>query len=559
MIERSLQASSRPKDWRDYAAFLLLVVTMMVVTFTRLPLGVCFGDAGGLQLAATTLGITHPPGYPGYAALGYLYTLVPGISPAFQVTTIYWVAGLSAMTLGVWMQVRLGVNHGVAVAVMLLWMIHGRVFPNLVGPEVYMLSLTLVVAATYALMKFADGRRKRSLALAAFLFGFALANRPPVALLLPFVLAGWWMAHRRSNPTWRESVRSLGLATGCALIPVLFSFAYVWVRDTPATPYNYIDQYNHEFNILPQSDEGLSAKFERAWWHLSGAQFRSSMGNSVTGVTAKLRWVWDSVIDCGWWASTLGAMLVGFGAVVAFRRSVTGFLMMLGMIVQSLVFVCLYRVYGQAADLLPLLFASAVLGGVAISYPIGQQRRWVGLVIAVGASAAVLYTASQRTPDAGPRDAQQYLIDIDMPSLPRNAVICTMWETATPLWYAQHVLSSRDDILIINAAPTNWLRLIQPHRARPIFMTEHREISGEYDVVPFRNLFRLVPKAKSGELSPKIGTPSQTQNPRGLKPAARYAMSERLSRARIARRCCQSYDCGRHDLAIRHTPIPDEL
>ena len=495
MKERTPGTTARSIAGPDLAAFSVMFVTAAIVTFPQPPFGVYFGDAGGLQLAAATLGITHPPGYPGYAALGYLLTLVPTISPAFQVTMLYWAAGLFAMTLGVMLQVRLRVNRGVACAVMLIWMIHERVFPNLIGPEVYVLSLTLIVAASNALMTFADDRKKRSLALAAFLYGFALANRPPVALLLPFVLGAWWMAIRSWSPKWRDAIRSLGLATGCALVPMVFSFSYVWVRDSPATPYNYIDQYNQEFNVLPQSDEGPAAKFERVWWHLSGAQFRSSMGSSFAGVTAKLKWVCETVIDYGWWSSATGALLAAFGAVVAMRRSATGGLMLIGMIFQSLVFVCLYRVYGQAADLLPLLFAIAVLGGVAISHPIGRQRRWIGLVMAVGAAAVVLFLDLQRAPKARPRDARQYLADVDLPSLPRNAVICTMWETATPLWYAQHVLTNRDDILIINASPSNWLRLVQPHLARPIFMTEHRELSGDYKVVPFRNLFRLVPKA----------------------------------------------------------------
>jgi hypothetical protein len=54
--------------------------------------------------------------------------------------------------------------------------------------------------------------------------------------------------------------------------------------------------------------------------------------------------------------------------------------------------------------------------------------------------------AADRSHDIG---AQLWLNEA-LPAIPQGAVLVSWWSTSTPLWYAQHVLGLRPDILVID-------------------------------------------------------------------------------------------------------------
>jgi hypothetical protein len=55
------------------------------------------GDSGDLITAAATLGVAHPPGYPLFAIIGHLFTLLPLGSPAFRVNLMSAVLDAAAV------------------------------------------------------------------------------------------------------------------------------------------------------------------------------------------------------------------------------------------------------------------------------------------------------------------------------------------------------------------------------------------------------------------------------------------------------------------------------
>ncbi|MBI2763214.1 MAG: DUF2723 domain-containing protein, partial [Chloroflexi bacterium] len=57
------------------------------------------GDSGDLITAASTLGIAHPPGYPLFAMIGHLFTLLPFGSPAYRVNLMSAVLDAAAVGL----------------------------------------------------------------------------------------------------------------------------------------------------------------------------------------------------------------------------------------------------------------------------------------------------------------------------------------------------------------------------------------------------------------------------------------------------------------------------
>jgi hypothetical protein len=496
-------------------AVLIALGALAAVTVPRLPAGICYGDAGDLQLAAATLGIAHPPGYAGYVSLGFLLTLTPLVDSAYMVSLGCLGAGLVAIWLCVLMQVRLGANAWVAGMIGVGLTAHPRVWQNLVAPEVYAPTLAFLAGSAYLLLKYARVGTRRDLLLAAVLFGVAAANRPPVLFALPFFAVAGWSARRRWQTSWRRSAHTLLLVAVCVVAPAMYTVGFLWVRDTPQTAYNYIEQYNSEHHELPPANAGGHAKLRRLSWHATGQQFqdmfiwrastpqeRSKIGHLWHLVRSKLRWLRHEVGPEGNTTLVIALAIVALGMVVAGRSCPASAWLLGGLAAQSVIFVCAYRVYGQAADLLPLLWAVAVAVGAALSplVPPGANRARrlavMGLLIVVCVWTAV--DAADRPNEARAADASAFVRAMDLATFPAEAVIYTSWETSPPLWYAQHVMTGRRDLRIVNARAANWLRMIEDHPGRPVFFTSSRARLPEgYELKPFRKVWRLEREPKA--------------------------------------------------------------
>ena len=69
---------------RAACAFLVFVASLLVYTITLAPT-VTLVDSGELIVAARSLGVAHPPGFPLYVVLAHLATMVPIGSVAVRV------------------------------------------------------------------------------------------------------------------------------------------------------------------------------------------------------------------------------------------------------------------------------------------------------------------------------------------------------------------------------------------------------------------------------------------------------------------------------------------
>lgn len=542
-----------------------VVVVWALLALPRMPRGICFGDWGDLQLAAAVLGICHPPGYPGYAALGWLAASAPGVDAAYMVSLSCLASGLVAAALGTLTQIRLGVNAWLAATIMVALTAYHRVWAGILAPEVYMPSLALLAGAAYLLLRHAHTGGAASLYVGALLFGIGAANRTPIVLCTPFFLLGWWLASRRNPTAAGWSVRRFFALCGVAALPGLFSLGYLLVRDSPATPYNYIEQYNLDTGILPEASAGWGARWQRTLWLITGSQFTDMLGTTWGGLRSKLRWLRQELLPDPFvtlclflgtvlfaaavirrrfpmvtWTlaglillagATLGVLssldridealslwfgltpvlriaqaalfvMVATGAVLCVRREAVAGVVLLGMGASSIVYVCIYRIYGDAADLLPLMYAIGVFGGVVLSVllpRVTSARRQAAAVVILAASAIITFLhAPYRYDTAAEADAMPFLRDADISSLPQDAVILTSWPHAPPLWYAKHVQTPRADLTVINASETEWQRLTADLLHRPIFATYPNEMWNPPDVwAVYRNLWRLQPKSET--------------------------------------------------------------
>lgn len=165
------------------------------------------------------------------------------------------------------------------------------------------------------------------------------------------------------------------------------------------------------------------------------------------------------------------------------------------MAIASVVFVCAYRVHGQSADLLPFLFAGFVMCGVAISALLAWQTDRVRRFLAIGFLTVMCVVtvgdAPHRRHTGAKADATSFVAELDIQTLPKDAVICTGWRVWPPLRYAQCVLTKRSDIDIINADPKHWLWMIEGTEDRPVFFTRNFQEVRDLPLTRYRNLWRL--------------------------------------------------------------------
>jgi len=205
-------------------AAILFLLACGVYTFCAYP-SIAPRDSADLGLAALTLGIAHPPGYPLYAVLGKLWlTLLPWGNPAYRLNLLSAVCGASACTV-LYLAVRRWAQRGAALAaaLALAWCAPLWKF-SLLG-EMYALN-ALLLALLLLLVEGDSESLIRRACLSGLLFGLGLVNHQSMILFLP----GWvWMWHgelRRHGASWELIFER---ATVFALLGWAL-YIYVWVR-----------------------------------------------------------------------------------------------------------------------------------------------------------------------------------------------------------------------------------------------------------------------------------------------------------------------------------------
>lgn len=171
-------------EWR--AAICVTVVAFIVYMRTLCPT-IAPGDSGELAVAATTLGIAHPPGYPLWTLLGRAAVLALPGTPAYSLNLFSAVcaalcSGLVAALLTLWTG---RVFAACAAALAFAWA--RAVWVNAVVVEVYSLNLLLSMAALFFAVLARRGR-PTLFALSAYTLGLGASNHPFALLVGPLVL-----------------------------------------------------------------------------------------------------------------------------------------------------------------------------------------------------------------------------------------------------------------------------------------------------------------------------------------------------------------------------------
>lgn len=320
----------------DRQIALLLFAGVFGLYLRTLAPGLLFGDSGEFQVAAWTLGLAHPTGYPLYLLLGSLWQhllALFGFSPAFALNCMSAFFGaltvsLLYLTLVDWLQSTPGVRRLVALLGALLLAVNPTFWSQSLIAEVYTLHaffLLLILHTAYQLMQLrrvpvevdaaapADDRQLTSASppvitalplLLAFLTALSLTHHAMTLLLLPSVaIALWW-----SRNEWRMTRRNWLLLIPALLGPLLL-YLYIPLRSGPGPSPWYHQSLGSEPLTLFQNNWSAFLAF------ITGQSI--SVGfRDLSGALAQLPQAWLL------WRLHFflpGLVLVGFGIYILIR------------------------------------------------------------------------------------------------------------------------------------------------------------------------------------------------------------------------------------------------
>jgi tetratricopeptide (TPR) repeat protein len=461
-----------PTSARLLCAGLTLLTALLVYCITLAPT-VTLVDSGELIVAARSLGVAHPPGFPLYVLLAHLATLLPIgniavrvnlASAVFAALTIAVVTLLSAeMVLGMAAQTitrttpparsksadRPEVGSGLvwlpAVMTALLLAFSRTLWSYATVAEVYTLNTLLIAIVFLVVLRWRyDVTASPSLATdrrlyaAAFLFGLALGvHHVTVVLTLPAIAL---LVYRTRPQVFRS--KAIIFATLWALAGLTI-YAYLPIAATRAPLLNWGD---------PRT-------LQRFWWHVTGRQFQAYFSLSPASLTSQLATFADFArreFGPPWFPAALALSLAGLHAL--FRRDRTVFWFLLLVIAADVMYASTYEIAeDKAAYFLPAFLAIGLAAGYGARFLIEvaaatRFRHGAAITGATLLLVPIVALAGNFRFNDHHRDfiAHDYVDNILEMIQPGGMLLTLDWQVYSPMLYARAIEHARRDAVVID-------------------------------------------------------------------------------------------------------------
>lgn len=466
--ERETANSRRRRAALNVAAHAALFLAAVALYTLTLNGDVQPADSGELQIAAVTLGIPHPPGYPLFTMLGWLLAQTPVGSPYARVSFLSVIA--SAITLAL---VSLTVQRALSPpgCVPISRLAAGLLAALALGgsttfwAQATTTNIRSLTALFTALMLYASARshatgRASSLALFAAAFGLGVGHHISLvfigAVLGAHVLYLTWRADRRGF--WRAAAGALGIFAATQLV-----WLYLPIRDAAGArfaPGNLTTPDGLLFHIFARGFAGDMLAFaapeflfDRLALLPTLLTFQFSAPVLIGAALAALAMLWRlRVLGAVW----LSACAVHLFITITYRAPQT-----VEYAVPCWVIVCvvLGAGLGKLAEWrVPFLSAAQSRDVIEPPFAPLRLRSRAALLRAFAAYAPLLAViafaagdAAQRWPsfvylgrDRSARAAAEAVLRGAQPA----GVVLSQWHQATPMWALQDIEGLRRDVRV---------------------------------------------------------------------------------------------------------------
>ena len=403
------EANTHESSVKNNSSIIPVICISIVYLFLCAPFfpsGICVGDSGDIQMSSMTLGIAHPPGYSGYSFVGWsLITIFFWVEPPFVITVACHVSLIVSAVIAFKILQRLEVNQWLAAGLVLLPLFNRMVWINATTAEIYAPSLALLMGVVWQIFCFQKSHAKWNMVLASIMLGLLVGNRPPALFYVPAIVAGYLLIV--CNKDRKEDADSAGkeflsgilvssAVTGCVIIKCILLLALRLWQDVP---YNYVRQYTEA-----GAGEISDSTWGQVWWTISGQQFRDSMGANLLEMKRKF-WLIRESFDLEW--NILFVMVLALfasGLILLFKRDRLIALVVSFIFAGQMIFLLQYKLQGQVADRLPVVFTGLIIISCPLSSivnRIGKNRApllGLGFFILIS---SLLYIERDRQPNYG--------------------------------------------------------------------------------------------------------------------------------------------------------------
>ncbi|MBI3650581.1 MAG: DUF2723 domain-containing protein [Acidobacteria bacterium] len=498
-----MQQSGSFTTARQFLAAGVFLLAFLLYAFTLAPT-VTLVDSGELILAAKTLGIAHPPGFPLYVLLAHFATLLPIGNLALRVHLLSALcAALASMLMMLLVSETLltqsslqtkakrrkdklrkrgkSAPNNLADAVNQsfppLWMLAPAVISGLLLAvsrtlwayatiaEVYTLNAMLILAVIYLMMRWRRQIRTahtlpqapndKALYLAAFFFGLALGvHHVTVGLLLPALAAlVWASAGLRFFTSKRLLYAALSAFSGLSI------YLYLPFAASRSPLMNWGDPDN----------------LERFWWHITGRQYQVFFDFSLARIS---EFAALSIREFGFPWLPLGLALATVGFVYLFKHDKAMFFFLALMVAADLLYGLGYEIdEDKDAYYLPAFIALTIAAGSGAQWfmrflPTPKFRQlftpWRAAMIFLLLPLLTLAGNFRYNNRSRYFIAHDYVTNI-LQGLEPNALLLTSdWQVYSPMLYVRQLEGQRPDVVAIdvNQLRRSWyfdyLRQVYP-------------------------------------------------------------------------------------------------
>jgi hypothetical protein len=292
----SILAGENSKPW--FGA-VVVTVTAGVLYFLTAARDIVVGDSPELIMAAATLGVPHPPGYPLFTMLGHLFSLLPFGAIPFRVNLLSVACDALAVGVIYLTAVRLTKSQLAAAVAALLLAVNSNFWQWSLAAEVFPVNNLLAAILILLLIAWHEQPERGTFLIAAFFVaGLASTNHQTIILLGPAVCFVLWRC--RSTLFARPSILAV-----CAVALLIGLLPYAYVPWTAARHPVY-----HWGNVSSFHD-------------LIGLITRRSYGSTKLVTTAGYTGgpAWPRLAALALSFGLVASLLIIIGAIEAFRRA----------------------------------------------------------------------------------------------------------------------------------------------------------------------------------------------------------------------------------------------
>jgi dolichyl-phosphate-mannose-protein mannosyltransferase len=417
-----------------------------ILYFATAARDIVLGDTPELITAAITLGVPHPPGYPLFAMLGHLFSLLPAGPLPFRVDLLSVVCGAGTALLVYMTALRITGTAAASACAALVLAFTPLVWSWALVAEVFPLNNFFAAAVIYCLLTWYERpRHMRFLVAAAFLFGLGLSNHHTIVLVSPAVLFLLWR-RRKELISQPRAVAGSVAATVLGLLP----YAYLPWAAARHPLWNWGDpsSLTNLWAVVARKHFG-SGRLTNAPQYMGGSPF-------------------DRLEALGASFGILAGILLLVGAVQAYRRSRSYFWFALLSFTFTGVVFAAYANMNLSAPLTglvlerffllpqvavaPLIAFGVLLGAelfASVAPRVQAQSRVlisVTVLLAVAGSVAANY---RRLDQSRNHATRTFAEDIFATLKPDSIVMVVGDEVISPLVYLQYVEGYRKDVAVV--------------------------------------------------------------------------------------------------------------